>query len=99
MKNAFYSLKKETSNYSKCSAFASSVLFHLFFNSNSVSFVEGWRNNISCPRAQGILASSYATVLIIFINLVIAKLDGRYGPFAVLSVTGAKLLFLVHFFL
>jgi len=37
----FILLKKETSNYSKCSAFASSALFHLFFNSKSVSFVEG----------------------------------------------------------
>jgi len=31
----FIPLKKEPSNYSKCSAFASSALLHLFFNSNS----------------------------------------------------------------
>jgi len=35
----FIPLKKESSNYSKCFAFA--LLLHLFFNSNSVSFVEG----------------------------------------------------------
>jgi len=42
----FISLKKETSNYSKCSAFASSALLHLYSNSNSVSFVEGRRKNV-----------------------------------------------------
>jgi len=52
----FIPLKKETSIY-RCSAFASSVLLHLFFNSNSVSFVEGRRENISCPGAQGTLAT------------------------------------------
>jgi len=54
----FIPLKKETSNYSKCSAFTSFALFHpFFFNSNSVSFVEGGRKNISCSRAQGSLAT------------------------------------------
>jgi len=53
MLNAFYSAKKETSNYYKYFAFASSALLYLFFNSNSVSFVEGGRKNTSCPRAQG----------------------------------------------
>jgi len=53
----FIPLKKETSNYSKCSAFASFALLHLFFNLNSVSFVERGRKNISCPRAQGTLAT------------------------------------------
>jgi len=55
--NAFYSAQKKTSNYSKCSAFASSALLHLFFNTNFVSFVEGGRKNISCPKAQGTLAT------------------------------------------
>jgi len=55
----FIPLKKEPSNYSKYSAFASFALLHLFFNSNSVNFVEGGgrRKNISCPRAQGTLAT------------------------------------------
>jgi len=53
----FIPLKKETRNCSKCSAFASSVLLHLYFNLNSVIFVEGGRKNISCPRAQGTLAT------------------------------------------
>jgi len=53
----FIPLKKETSNYSKCSAFAFSAFFHLVFTSNSVSFVEGGRKNISCPRAQGTLVT------------------------------------------
>jgi len=52
----FIPLKKEPSNYCKCSTFASALL-HLFFNSSSVSLVEGERKNISCPRAQGILAT------------------------------------------
>jgi len=37
----FIPLKKEPSNYSKYSIFAFSALLHLFFNSNSISFVEG----------------------------------------------------------
>jgi len=53
----FISLKKQISNYCKCSAFASSALLHLSFYSNPVSFVEGERKNISCPRAQGTLAT------------------------------------------
>jgi len=44
---------KKKRKYCKCSAFASSALLHLFFNSNSVSFVEGGHKNISCLRAQG----------------------------------------------
>jgi len=39
----FIPLKKEPSNYSKYSAFASFAFLHQFFNSNSVSFVEGGR--------------------------------------------------------
>jgi len=58
----FIPIKKETSNYSNCSAFASSALLHLLFNSNSVSFVEGERKNIFCPRAQGTLA----TLLVVY---------------------------------
>jgi len=49
--------QKEPSNGSKCCAFASSTLLHLYFNSNSVSFVEGGRKNISCPRVQDTLAT------------------------------------------
>jgi len=50
-------LKKEPNNYSKFSVFASSALLQLFFNSNSVSFVEEGRKNISCSRTQGTLAT------------------------------------------
>jgi len=57
----FIPLKKETSNYCKCSSFGSSALLHLFFNSNSVSFAEGGRKNISCSRAQGTLATPLVT--------------------------------------
>jgi len=32
-------------------------ILHLFFTSNSVVFVDGMRNSISCPRAQGTLAT------------------------------------------
>jgi len=53
----FIPLKKKPSNYNKCSAFASYALLHLSFNSNSVNFIEGGRKNISCPRAQGTLAT------------------------------------------
>jgi len=52
----FIPLKKEPSNYNKCSAFASSALLHLSFNLNSVSFIEGGRKNISCLRVEGTLA-------------------------------------------
>jgi len=48
---------KKKRNYCKCSAFASCALLHLLFNSNSVSFAEGRRKNISCPTAQGTLAA------------------------------------------
>jgi len=58
----FITLKKENSNCSKYSAFASFALMHLFFNSNSVNFVEGGRKNISCPRAQGTLATPLVSV-------------------------------------
>jgi len=55
----FIPFKKEPSNYSKCSAFASFFAFlHLFFNSNSVSFVEDGRKNY--PREQGTLATPLA---------------------------------------
>jgi len=37
--------------------FASSALLHPFFTSNFVVFVDRGRKNISCPRAQGILAT------------------------------------------
>jgi len=57
----FIPLKKEPSSYSKCSTVASSALMHLFFNSNSASFVEGGRKNISCPMALGTLATPLAT--------------------------------------
>jgi len=53
----FIPLKKQPSKYSKFSAFVSSALFDLLFNSNSVSFVEGGHKNISYPRAQGTLAT------------------------------------------
>jgi len=52
----FIPLKKEPSNYSKYSAFASSAFLHLFFNLDSLSFVERGRKNISFPRAQSTLA-------------------------------------------
>jgi len=52
MLNAFYSAEKETSNYYKCSAFASSALLHLFFNSNSVSFVEGGARIFLAPGSR-----------------------------------------------
>jgi len=51
----FITYKKNS--YSKCSVFASSVLLYLFLTSNSVVFVDGGRKNISCPRAQGTLAT------------------------------------------
>jgi len=55
----FIPLKKETSNY----AFASFALLHLFFNSNPVSFVKGGCKNISCSRAQDILATPLPTII------------------------------------
>jgi len=51
-KCAFIAIEKEQNNYSKCSAFASSRLLHLFFNSNSIVFVGGENRNISYPRTQ-----------------------------------------------
>jgi len=54
----FIQLKK-TSNYSKCSAFASYALLHLFFNSSSVSFVEGGAQKYSLPQGAGY--PSYST--------------------------------------
>jgi len=53
----FIPLKKEPSNYSKYSVFASSAFLHLFLNLDSVSFVEGGRKNIPCLRTQGTLAT------------------------------------------
>jgi len=61
----FVPFKKEPSNYSKCSAFAPFAVLHLFFNSNSVSFVNGGRKNISCPRAQGTLATPLVVRLVV----------------------------------
>jgi len=55
--NAFCYPKKEQNNYSKCSVFASSALFHLFFTSNFVVFVDRGRKIIPCPRAQDTLAT------------------------------------------
>jgi len=40
--------------------FTSSSLLHLFFTSNSVVFVDKGRKSISCPRAQGTLATPLA---------------------------------------
>jgi len=57
--NAFYYLKKNN-NCSKCSAFASFALLHLFFTSNSVVFVDRGRKNVSCSRAQSKLATPLA---------------------------------------
>jgi len=53
--NAYYYPKKEH-NCSKCSAFTSSAAFALIFHFKLV-FVDGGRKNISCPRAQGTLAT------------------------------------------
>jgi len=58
MLNAFYSAEKEPSNYYKCFSFAS-VLLHLFFNSNTVSFVEEGVQEYFLP--QGARYPSYAT--------------------------------------
>jgi len=63
--NAFYSAKKEPNNYSKCSAFAYFALLHLYFCLNSVSFVEGGRKNIPCPRAQGTQATPLSALEIL----------------------------------
>jgi len=54
----FIPLKKEPSNYSKINVLPLLLphFLHLYFYSNSVSFVEGGRKSISYPRAQGILA-------------------------------------------
>jgi len=52
----FVPLKKETSNYSKCSAFASYALLHLFF---AVRFVEGGRGRERPSYRPGY--PSYAT--------------------------------------
>jgi len=50
-------LSKKSRNSSKCSAFATSALFYLFFTSNSAVFVDRGRKNDSCPRAQSTLAT------------------------------------------
>jgi len=49
--------KKEQNNCSKCSVFASFALFHLFFTSNSIRFVDKERKSIFCPRAQDTLTT------------------------------------------
>jgi len=49
----FIPLKKKPSNYSKCSAFASSALLHLYFNSNSASFIEGGAQEYFLPQGAG----------------------------------------------
>jgi len=53
----FILLNKEQKNYSECSGFASSALLQQFFTSNFVVFVAGGHKGISCPRAQGTLAT------------------------------------------
>jgi len=60
----FITFKKEQNNYSKCSVFASSALFHLVFISNSILFVDRGLKNISCPRAQGTLATPLFVTLL-----------------------------------
>jgi len=54
----FITVKKEQTNSSKCSGFASFALLHLFFISNSVVFGGDGRKNISCPRTHGTLATT-----------------------------------------
>jgi len=52
----YYSSKKKQNNYSIiCSAFTSSVLLHLFFTLQFL--LTGGRKSVSCPRAQGTLAT------------------------------------------
>jgi len=57
--NAFLILTKQLQ---LCSTFASSALLRLFFTSNSAVFDEEGCKNISCPRAQGTLATSLTKV-------------------------------------
>jgi len=59
----FIPLKKEPSDYSKCSAVVSYALLPLSFNSNSVSFFEGGRKHIICPRAQVTLVTPLVKVV------------------------------------
>jgi len=54
----FITLKKEQNNYSKCPAFASCALLHLFFTSISVVFVDRGAR-IFLPKGAGY--PSYAT--------------------------------------
>jgi len=44
--------EKEQNKYSRCSAFASSALLHIFFNSNPVDFVGWGTKNISWPGCR-----------------------------------------------
>jgi len=53
----FIAYEKEKNICSKCSTVASFALLHLSFTSNSVVCVDGGRKNVSCPRAQGTLAT------------------------------------------
>jgi len=57
----FIPIKKETSSYSKCSAFAYFALLHVYFCSNSASFVERGAQEYSLPQGAGY--PSYDTVL------------------------------------
>jgi len=64
----FIPLKKGTSYYSKYTAIASSAFLHLFFNSNSVSFVEGGARIFFAPERR--VPYSYATAHQSFIDRV-----------------------------
>jgi len=55
--NLFYYPETRKNDHSKCSSFSSFTLLHLFFTSNTVIFVDVGGRNISCPRAQGTLAT------------------------------------------
>jgi len=57
--NAVYYLQKRAK-------FASSKFIQLFFTSNSVVFVGRGRKNISCPKAQGTLATPLFNALASF---------------------------------
>jgi len=60
--NAFYYPKTRKNDCSKCSAFASFALLHLFFTSNSVIFVDGeGAQKYFLPQGAGY--PSYATAL------------------------------------
>jgi len=90
--NAFFPLKKETSNFSNYSAFASSARLHLFFNSNSVSFVEEGRKNICCLRAQGTLSTPL--LLLQLSQSLFLALNAVYYPLKKTIFVSSKLLHL-----